>query len=192
GSIYLAWSTSSNPSGETGGEGEGSLSGAIEILEPERNRNLELGTKWDLFDERLSLNAAVFRTKKTNARVTDVDGTTQNVGETQVDGFELGASGKITGKWNVFANYTYLDSEIVKGGGEGAAAGANDGNHVPNAAQNSFSFWSTYEVLPQLTLGAGAIYEDSRFGKAANSVQVPSYCRYDAMAMFIVHMNLDR
>ncbi len=199
GSIYLAWSTSSNPSGETGGEGEGGLSGAIEILEPERNRNVELGTKWDFFDERLSLNAAVFRTEKKNARVTDADCSTQNLGETEVDGFELGASGKITSKWNVFANYTYLDSEIVKGGATntGTSAspvyvdGLNDGNHVPNAAQNSFSFWNTYEVLPQLTLGAGANYVDSRFGNAANSVEVPSYWRYDAMAKYVVNKNLD-
>ncbi|WP_286979169.1 TonB-dependent siderophore receptor, partial [Pseudomonas sp.] len=109
GSIYVAWSTSSNPAGETAGEGADSLSAAVESLEPERNRNYEIGTKWDLFDNRLGLNAAIFRTEKTNARVADVDGTTRNIGETKVDGFELGATGQITRDWQVFASYTYLD-----------------------------------------------------------------------------------
>lgn len=199
GSIYASWSTSSNPSGEAGGEGQENLSDATQLLEPERNRSYEVGTKWDLFDERLALTAAVFRTEKTNARVTDGDGFTQNVGETRVDGFELGASGKLTDKWNVFANYTYLDSEIVKGGAANIGSrsapiyveGLNDGNDVPNAAQNSFNFWTTYEVLPQLTLGAGASYMDSRFGNPANTVEVPDYWRYDAMAKYVVNKNLD-
>jgi catecholate siderophore receptor len=53
-------------------------------LEPEETKNYEIGTKWDLFHDRLSLTAAVFRTEKENARV-QVDTTTyENVGETRV------------------------------------------------------------------------------------------------------------
>lgn len=199
GSIYAAWSTSSNPSGEAAGEGQDNLSAATQPLEPERNRNVEVGTKWDFFDERLSLNAAVFRTQKSNARVADGEGITQNIGETRVDGFEFGASGKLGDKLSVFANYTYLDSEIVKGGttntGTSAAPvyvdGLNDGNDVPNAAQNSISLWSTYQLTPKLTLGAGANYVDARFGNPANTVQVPDYWRYDAMAKYVVNSNLN-
>jgi catecholate siderophore receptor len=159
-----------------------------------------VGTKWDFFDERLGLNAAVFRTEKTNARVTDEDGLTQNIGETRVDGFELGASGKITNKWQVFANYTYLHGELTKSGTVNVAAsgaparyvdGLYDGNDIPSVPENSASFWTTYQVLPQLTLGAGAYYVDSRFGNTANTVEVPDYWRYDAMAKYVVSKNLD-
>ncbi|MGY4534908.1 catecholate siderophore receptor [Pseudomonas sp. TE3786] len=200
GSIYVAWSTSSNPVGETSGEGTDAIAVGTQALEPERNRNYEVGTKWDFFDERLGVNAAVFRTEKTNARVSDEDGLTQNIGETRVDGFELGVSGKITEKWQVFANYTYLDGEIVDGGvintaGRGAPAvyvkGLYDGNDIPSVPENSASFWTTYQVLPKLTLGAGAYYVDSRFGNTANTVQVPDYWRYDAMAKYVVSKNLD-
>ncbi|WP_028240245.1 TonB-dependent receptor [Stutzerimonas azotifigens] len=199
GSIYVAWSTSSNPPGETGGEGADSLSEANAILDPERNRNYEIGTKWDLFEQRLSLNAAIFRTEKTNARVTDADGLTRNIGETEINGFEIGASGTITPKWKVFANYTYLDTEIVDAGAANVGTrtapiyveGLDNGNEVPNAPRNSFSFWSTYQVLPRLSIGAGASYVDSRFGNTANSVEVPDYWRYDAMAQYQVSRNLD-
>ncbi|WP_312126052.1 TonB-dependent siderophore receptor, partial [Pseudomonas sp.] len=109
GSIYVAWSTSSNPSGETSGEGLSELSTSNTSLEPERNRNYEIGTKWDFFNEALSLNAALFRTDKTNARVTDPDNSSYQVldGEQRVQGVELGFSGKLTPHWKVFGGYTY-------------------------------------------------------------------------------------
>ncbi len=199
GSIYAAWSTSSNPSGETGGEGSDALSVNNEVLDPERNRNYEIGTKWDFFDERLGLTAALFRTEKTNARVTNASGFQESIGETQVDGLELGATGQITRNWQVFASYTYLDAELVKSGaaniGTRAAPvyveGLYDGNEVPSTPKHSFSFWNTYNLTQDLTIGGGATYVDSRFGDAANNIEVPEYWRYDAMAAYRVSKNLD-
>lgn len=192
GSVYAAWSTSSNPVGETSGEGLSDVAYNTLDLEPERNRNYEIGTKWDFFNNRLGLNAAIFRTEKTNMRVTDADGATiGNIGETKVDGFEVGATGQLTSKWQVLANYTYLDGEIVDGGVVSGVAGANDGNDIPNTAENSLSLWTTYEVLPKVTIGGGAFYVDSRFGNEANTVEVPSYWRYDAMASYRVNEHVD-
>ena len=199
GSIYAAWSTSSNPSGETGGEGSDALNLNNQVLDPERNRNYEIGTKWDFFDERLGLTAALFRTEKTNARVTNASGFQESIGETQVDGLELGATGQITRNWQVFASYTYLDAELVKSGaanvGTRAAPvyveGLYDGNEVPSTPKHSFSFWNTYNLTQDLTIGGGATYVDSRFGDTANNIEVPEYWRYDAMAAYRVSKNLD-
>ena len=189
GSIYLAWSTSSNPVGETGGEGSDEVSYSNTDLQPERNRNIELGTKWAFFDERLGVEAAIFKTEKKNARVNDVDGLPENIGETEVKGFEIGVNGQITPKWNMFASYTYLDGELVKG-----AANANpseNGNEIPSTPENSFSLWSTYNVTDKLTIGGGANYVDSRFGNTANTTQIPSYWRYDAMAKYTLNKTVD-
>ncbi|ACO77470.1 TonB-dependent siderophore receptor [Azotobacter vinelandii CA] len=191
GSIYVAWSTSRNPVGETSGEGSDSIATATQDLEPERNRNIELGTKWEFFDGRLALDSAIFKTKKSNARVTDQDGRTQNMGEVEIKGFELGVSGRLSREWQIFANYTYLDSEIVNGGVVNGVDGANDGNENPSTPENSFSFWSTYQLFPFLTVGGGANYVDSRYGDAANTALVSSYWRYDAMANLKVSKNLD-
>lgn len=199
GSVYVAWSNSYNPVGETSGEGSDGISVANADLKPERNDNWELGTKWDFFNNRLGINAAVFRTKKKNARQLDQSGATTNIGETVVQGLELGASGSITSKWDVFANYTYLDSEIKKGGSTNIGTTANpvyvsgytDGNHTPSTPRHTFSLWSTYHLFPDLTLGGGANFVDSRFGNAANTIEVPSYWRYDAMASYKVNKTLD-
>jgi catecholate siderophore receptor len=188
GSLYAAWSTSSNPAGETSGNGGLELSAANTNLDPERNRNYEIGTKWDLLDNNLALTAALFRTDKTNARITDPDGSTYQVlgGKQRVDGVELTYSGMLTEQWKVYGGYTYMRSELMKTTNE-----ADEGNHLPNTPRHSFNLWSTYAILPKLTVGAGATFVDARFGNEANSVEVPSYWRYDAMAQYRVTKNLD-
>ena len=69
----------------------------------------------DMADGRLSLNAAVFRTDNKNVIFT-VDATTippiYNQDDAQlVKGVTLGAMGRITERWEIFANLGYLDSE---------------------------------------------------------------------------------
>jgi catecholate siderophore receptor len=198
GSIYASFATSATPPGNTLGEGsEGNPLGGTpdrngnllkSDLEPETTKNYEIGTKWDLMNDRLSLTADIFRTEKDNARV-QVDTTTyENAGKTRVQGVELSATGKLTDKWQVFAGYAYMDSEQVDGGPLGAA---NDGNELPNTPKNSASLWTTYQVTPKLTIGGGAFYVDDVFGSVANTTMVDSYVRYDAMAAYKLSKNVD-
>ncbi|MBK5525766.1 TonB-dependent siderophore receptor [Pseudomonas sp. TH06] len=198
GSIYASYATSATPPGNTLGEGmDGNPLGGTKDrngnllssdLEPETTKNYEIGTKWDLLNDRLSLTADVFRTEKENARV-QVDTTSyENAGKTRVQGVELSASGKITDKWQVFAGYAYMDSEQVDGG---PLNRATDGNQLPNTPKNSASLWTTYQLTPKLTIGGGAFYVDDVFGNVANTTMVDSYVRYDAMAAYKLSKNVD-
>lgn len=207
GSIYLSYATSANPVGVDAGDGSEGISvpgrnttdeqsRAINNLKPEEVKTYEIGTKWDLFGDKLNLTAAIFRTEKENTRALDTDGFTRNIGETRVDGIELGANGNITNKWAISAGYTYLDSEIVDAGFTKNTDGTyspspTNGNQVQNVAKNSATLWTTYQVLPQLTLGAGALAMDKVYGDAANTKFVPGYVRYDAMARYNVNKNVD-
>jgi catecholate siderophore receptor len=189
GSVYAAYSTSSNPAGETSGNGSLELAANNSDLDPEKNRNYEIGTKWDFFGDDLSLTAALFRTEKTNARIDDPDGATTQVldGEQTVNGLELTYTGKLTRNWKVFGGYTYMDSEVVK-----TTLAADKGNHMPSTPRNNFTLWSTYDLIPEkLTVGGGATFVDSQFGNVANSVEIPSYWRYDAMASYALTKNVD-
>lgn len=188
GSIYAALSTSSNPSGETSGNGGLELALNNADLDPEKNRNYELGTKWDFFGDNLSLTAALFRTDKTNARITDPDNTTYQAldGEQRVQGVEFTYAGNLSSQWKVYGGYTYMESELVK-----TTLAADKGNHMPSTPRNSFNLWTTYELVPKLVIGGGATYVGSRFGNEANSVEVPSYWRYDAMASYALTKNVD-
>ncbi|MGJ7549395.1 TonB-dependent receptor [Pseudomonas alloputida] len=198
GSIYVSYATSATPPGAMLGEGtEGNPLGNTtdrsgnllsSDMEPEETTNYEIGTKWDLLDERLSLAAALFRTEKENARVQVNTTTYENVGETRVQGIELSASGKITDKWQVFAGYTYMQARQIDGGPLGKA---NDGNQLPNTPNNSASLWTTYSITPKLTVGGGAFYVDDVYGSVANTTMVDSYVRYDAMAAYKLTKNVD-
>lgn len=197
GSIYASYATSANPVGVDGGDGSEAIGQAYMDLKPEEARTIELGTKWDLFHDRLNLTAAIFRTEKQNTRIQLDAGTYTNGGESKVDGIELTATGKITDKWDITAGYSYLDTEMTNPGPSCTRAGVctypnpAKGKQLPNVPENSATLWTTYKVLPELTLGAGAIAMDKVYGDAANTKYVSGYVRYDAMARYNVNKNVD-
>ncbi len=185
GSVYAAYGTSFNPSLEGL-----SYQTANTSIGPEKNRTYEAGTKWDLFGERLSVNGALFRIEKTNARTDPLEpGDPPEVleGEQRVDGFEVTVAGSLTRAWRVFGGYTFLDSEVVK---------SNDptevGHRLPNTPENSFSLWTTYRLPWRLELGAGVQFVDNRYNNVSNVRSVPSYWVVDAMASYPLteHVNV--
>ncbi|MGC3819641.1 TonB-dependent receptor [Acinetobacter sp. G11] len=196
GSIYASYATSANPVGVDAGDGSEGIGAAYSNLDPEESQTFEIGTKWDLLQDRLNLTAAIFRTEKQNARIQLSPTTYSNIGESKVDGIELGLNGKITDKWDISAGYTYLDSEATKNGVSCRGTTCTDqtvfnGNQMPNVPKNSATLWTTYQVLPQLQLGAGATAMDKVYGDLANTKYVPGYVRYDAMARYNVNENVD-
>ena len=196
GSIYASFATSANPvgvlaEGDTGPDSisdSGSASVSANDLKPEEARTFEIGTKWDLFNERANLTAAIFRTEKQNTRIQIDPTTTTNAGESKVDGFEVSLNGKITNKWDISAGYSYLDSEITKAAYN---AIAQEGKPLPFVAKNSATLWSTYRVLPNLTLGAGAEYRDQVFVNTTAPKYLPTYTIYNAMAKYDVNKNVN-
>jgi catecholate siderophore receptor len=181
GSIYISTATSSNPSGNTLGDGTENLSAVNADLEPERSRSYELGTKWLLAGGHLSLSSAVFQTTKENARVAIEPGNgarQQNVGEQKISGFEFSVSGQLTERWSLMGGYTYLDSKIVDDG----PIAQDQGNVFPNTPKDSVSLWTSYAILPNLALGGGVNYVGKRYGNTTNTVWAPQYTTVDLMA----------
>lgn len=198
-SIYATYSSSSTPVGSalTQGSDPNGLSSDINAaLMPEENDAYEIGGKMDLMNGALSLSGAVFRVETNNARVTVADGTIAQVGQKLIQGLELGANGQITPEWSVFAGYTYLDSELVKAGGAGAAYGLNDGIRFPNTPEHSASVTTNYQVSSTLNVGLGVYYMGKVYGNAStatiNSTKyIPDYTRVDANATYVINDNLN-
>jgi TonB-dependent siderophore receptor len=185
-SIYLSYANAKTPS-------KASVNGACTVqtcdVDPETAVNIELGTKWDLLDNHLALTAALFRNERQNYKVADPinplnpSGEQQLDGKARVQGLALGIAGNITREWSVFANYTYLDSEVLNGVSDYCAANPN--NHLLNGApvnvdnvncansthfpdplkgnpltatpEHSANLWTTYQ-LGSWTLGYGVTY----------------------------------
>ncbi|HEX2886444.1 TonB-dependent siderophore receptor [Vineibacter terrae] len=192
GSIYASFSSSSNPSGEQldgGGADYGGIVAGNANLKPERNYSYEIGTKWDILGERLSLTGALFRIDKTDARVSVPGGGVQALaGKQRVDGIELGVTGKITNEWSVFGGLTLLDTKILK-----SPTASQVGQKMPNVAETTFSLWTTYQVTDRFTIGGLAYYSGPRYGGtyAAGTAHIPGYWRFDAMASYKITENVD-
>lgn len=206
GSIYASFGTSSRPGGSTLGNGNEDLStttNALADLKPEKTRSIELGTKWEVLQQQLSLNAALFRNEVTNVRITE-NGVTYMGGNKVVNGLELGFSGRILPQLSVFGGYTYMDSEQKNAGqtcsGTPAVCvpSAANGQAFPNTPKHSFSLWASYKPMAKLTLGLGLYAQsDVAQGYVRSSVDggivtkgVAGYSRYDAMASYQFNPNL--
>jgi catecholate siderophore receptor len=157
-SLYVGAGTSINPSIENLTQTTPNQS--LGELKPEKSRTYEIGAKWDGFGGKLLLTTALFRTDKTNARTAEISGLPAQVldGKQRVDGFEFGATGRITQRWQVIGSYTYLHSEVRE-----SNTTIEIGHRLANVPKHSGSLWSLYKLPIGLELGGGVRYVSGRF-----------------------------
>ena len=181
GSVYAAFSTSFNPSIQNLAY-ESVRGGA---LEPEKNRSVEIGSKWTLFKQRLLATLALFRTDKTNARTEDPEDPDVYIldGKQRVQGVEVGASGRLTSAWSLFAGYTFMDSKYLA-----SRTAAEVGTELANVPKHAANIWTTYDLPWHLQVGGGLRYVDRRLLRG--STYVPSYRTFDAEASYQVNEHL--
>jgi catecholate siderophore receptor len=225
GSVYVAYATSSNPVGAEF-DGTSSQYGGLspflpgnpnQLFGPEKNKAIEVGTKWELFDRRLLVTAALFQTEKENARES------QNINSVaagnaigctyalvapaaqscitagaayRIRGIDLGVGGKITDKWSVFGGLVLMQSEVTKSlipSPQPLLFSSNVGLKLANVAHQSFSMLSKYQLTDVWEIGGQAVYRSEMFGGtflAANQgTSIPSFWRFDAFVEAKVDKN---
>jgi catecholate siderophore receptor len=157
-------------------------------VEPQESTNYEIGTKVGLFNSRLTLNAALFRTDNRNVIYT-VDATAvppiyNQDDEQRVEGFTVGAVGALSPRWQILASLGYLDAKQV------SQNPVNDGNRLVLTPEWSGSVWTSYAFPARLTVGGGVRFMDDVFVNPANTIFVPPYSVVDAMVEYGVNRNL--
>ena len=157
-SLYIGAGTSVNPSIEN--LTQTTPNESLGDLEPEKSRTYEIGAKWDGLGGKLLLTTALFRTDKTNARTAAIPGERAQVldGKQRVDGFEFGATGRITDRWQLIGSYTYLHSEVRDSRTE-----AEIGHRLGNVPKYSGTLWTLYKLPIGLELGGGVRYVSGRY-----------------------------
>ena len=191
-SVYIAQGNSETPS-------QASVNGTCDIVttcnvDPEEAETIEIGGKLDL-NSQLSLTAAAFRNERSSFRVPSGDPTIpeqQLDGNSRVDGVALGAAGAIGAKWSIFANYTYLDSEVVQSVSDQALLGGTidilAGDPLPNTPEHSASVWATYRISDGFTVGYGVTHQGeytfARTSPTADLYYTDAYLSHRAMAMY--------
>ena len=187
--IYLSYGTTATPPGTA----NFTLSSAPANqnnpnVDPQRSSNLEIGSKWDVAQGRLSLNAALFRTENTNVIfVVDAQAVppifNQDDGQT-VKGFTLGAVGFVTPAWAVYGSFGYLDAIVD------SQNPLNDGKRMTLTPEYSGSLWTTYTLPHDIRIGGGVRYTDAVFVNAANTLRAPGNTLVDALVEAPVHRRL--
>ena len=192
GSVYIAFGNSLTPPGGSNfslSESAGNIGN--KAFDPVEVENLELGTKWDLLDNRLALTAAYYSTKAKNELALEdtLTNTYSQTGERTVDGIELGLVGQVTPKWLVSAGLQTLNTEIKQGtsGNNGAGAATRWSPDL------TATFWTTYKATSKLTLGGGASYTSDQLrvvdptvnpATAAGLSKIPEHWVANAMAAY--------
>ena len=193
GSIYASYSTSQQPPGGSNFTYSATAGNINDPnMDPQKATNIELGTKWDVLDNKLGLTAALFRSENKNDLTTQGadPGEFVQYGKRRVQGIELGLVGNITKAWSVSAALAKMSSKISEGNGP-----AQTGARLNWSPELTFSAWTSYRLPFGLILGGGARYVDSMVRSAtntpaANMPSVPSYWVFDAMAAYEVNKNL--
>ncbi|PAU63818.1 TonB-dependent receptor [Pseudomonas indica] len=179
-SYYISVSRSHQPSAEMF-----ALTATNADLEPEETTNYEIGTKWDLLGDRLSITAAIFRLERTNIKTTDPANPARLVlaGEQRTDGFETTISGRLSDKWEIYAGYAYLDAEITKSNSR--TNGVDNEGQVPTLTpRNSANLWLVRSLAPEWRAGLGVNYVDERYTALDNVTVMPSYTTADAALFY--------
>jgi catecholate siderophore receptor len=159
---------------------------------PETSINLELGTKWNLLNDKLLATAALFQTTKSDVMEGanyDTIGTF-NSGKNRVRGIEFALSGNVTEKLSMQAGAAFLQSTVL-----GSVNPVNIGRPLSNFAKRSASVQGKYQLTDAISFGGTARYESGRCGGQPDTAAgytadgqcaqpVPSFAVYDVFAAY--------
>ena len=199
GMVYLSYATSSDINGGESDVGTNSGYGGVIILngqvagaKPEKSRSLELGTKWNIFDDKLLATAAVFEVTKSD--VMEGNGYTAtgtyNSAKNRVRGVEFGLAGHLTTKLTAQAGVTFMKARVLE-----SATPARVGKTLSNFADRSASAQLKYQLTPEFSFGGAARYESEKYAgqpdtapglnaAGAYSQPIPSYTVFDLFATY--------
>jgi len=173
-SIYASYSLAYLP---RAGEQLASLSLTNQALDPEQFRNYEAGVKWDARPG-LAVTTALYRLDRRNVVVPDPTDATRSilVDAQRTRGVEVGASGAVTGAWQLTGAYAFQDGEITHALSPSTPAGAV----LAQLPRHTFSLWNRYDMTARWGAGLGLVYRGEMFTATDNTVALPSFLRVDA------------
>jgi catecholate siderophore receptor len=192
-SVYALVATSKAPPGSANFALSTSASSAANPkFDPQETTNYEMGTKWDLLKQKLSLSAAVYRTEVKNEVEQDpVDALYYQTGKKRVQGIELGVTGEIMRNWIISAGYTRMSTSVESG----KVVTANGQNQLTYTPKQAFTAWTSYTLPIGLQIGGGARFSDKLLRGTDGAVGTPAYADsywvFDAMASYPISKNID-
>lgn len=157
--------------------------GAQARIDPDTVWNYEVGFKGDFLDRKLSVEASAYRIDWNDIQLYTIFNSTQlvaNAGKARVEGFEIQASARPTGRLTATANLGYTHSRLIDvDPGVTAYIGAAAGDPIPQNPR-----WTASATLDQMIpigpdiegqIGATFRYQSHRFTSFPGSISDPNF-----------------
>jgi len=141
------------PGGGTGAPGGSGSTEAVPLEEqlsydPETSWTYELGGRYQMLENRLSINYALFYSRVNNIQIIKLEDqgtsgrTVQNAGQSESKGFELSLKYVPLQNLSLYADYGFADARFVDY--EAAEDVDYSGNHVPFAPRHTLTLGASY------------------------------------------------
>lgn len=179
-SFYASWSKTFSPAGGGLIGITPNAAGSVNDLSPELTKQKEIGVKSDWLDDRLSTTLAVYELELYNRRTSDpLDRSiTLLSGLQRSRGVELTATGKIVGNWYVRGGIGLQDATVEKDNN------GFEGKRVSDVAKRNASLFITWKPEMGWYAETGLTLVGDRYADSLNTVVLPGYGRWDALAGF--------
>ncbi|WP_367109255.1 TonB-dependent siderophore receptor [uncultured Psychrobacter sp.] len=164
------------------------------VFDPQKTNSWEIGTKWNVLDERLLLGLSYYHTKhKDELAEADDNGNYIQFGEREVKGIEFSAQGEITPDWRVNLGIQTMDTEITDGGANSSRYGI--GSSARWSPDLTGTLWTSYDYSEKFTFGGGVRYVDEQKRLTDPNVDtsetpmpvIPDYWAVDAFASYRIN-----
>lgn len=198
-SVYASYAKSLTPPGNANfnlsaetNNANNSANGAN--AKPQETHNYEIGTKWDVLNDKLALSAAIYRTDNENQYSQDpVTRTFLPEGKTRVEGVELGAVGKITDAWDISAGVARMRNKQEAQSAVNATTGAvTQTTAVRWSPDLTATLWTTYTIA-DFKVGGGVRYVSEQKRLITDSKdptpmpEIPDYWVADALVSYNIN-----
>lgn len=149
-------------------------------VDPEAGVQWEAGIKSNLWDDRISFTASLFRLIRSHVATADPAHANFVIetGKVRSQGFEFDGRATPLPGWDIIATYAYIDAAVT------ADSVYPVGDHPQGAPQNSLGFWSKYAFpagpLHGWSVNAGVYHYSSQTGDLPNTFRLPAYSLVNA------------
>ncbi len=152
-------------------------------LELAEGKQVELGVKQSLWNDRLQYTVAIYDIEKDNLTSTDMGNNESQIGKQTSRGIEVELFIKPTDTFDIDFNIARVDpefEEFFEGNPDGDAPLDRSGNTPKNVPKITANLWMNWQFIDRWLLSGGARYVGERYTKNENKLKMPSYTVFDA------------
>lgn len=179
-SFYGQYATAVDPLGSLV-----TLSQTLASFDLATGKQIEVGIKQSLWDQRLEWTLAAYRIVKEDLLTQNPDSPNpdevQQVGQQSSKGIEASISLSVAEHWRIDANVAALDArfdDFAEEGDDGVVS--RNGNTPTSVPERTANLWVTWSPAEQWRARSGLRYVGKRFVDNANELELPSFTVVDA------------